>query len=108
MYICYKLLNITKEKKELRLKLHKPSTATSDKVFLKHVHIPGVRLFFTGQPTQLECCSFVVAVAMNGPSHFPCILPFSFLFGTLRSTRSPDRMSFGLIFLFFHLRVSSW
>jgi hypothetical protein len=110
MYIYYKLLNTAKEKKkELRkLKLQQPLMATSDEVLLKHVHIPSVRLFFASPPTQLESYSFDVAVAINGPSHFPCILPFSFPFGTLRSTRSPDCMSFGLIFLFFHLRVSSW
>jgi hypothetical protein len=44
---------------------------------------------------------------MNGPSHFLCILPLSLPFGILRSTRSPDRMNSGRIFLFFHLLVSS-
>jgi hypothetical protein len=58
MYIYYKFLNTTEEKKrELRkLKLQQPIMATSDKVLLKHVHIPSVRLFFAGQPTQLESC----------------------------------------------------
>jgi hypothetical protein len=57
LYIYYKLLNTTKEKKELlKLKLQQPLMATSDEVLLKHVNIPSVRLLFAAQPMQLECC----------------------------------------------------